>query len=84
MKGKTQLYSSDNKLNSWLPPKKAAQYIKEQNPYTSITEYAIRGFIKQGFPCAKINSKCWINVDTFDKDLMEHSRKNSIQTRTVS
>ena len=64
-------------MNCWLPPKRAIQYIKEQNPNTSITEYSIRSLIKIGFPCVKINSKYWINVDTFDTDLIEFSSAKS-------
>jgi hypothetical protein len=62
-------------MATWLAPKKAANYIKEQNPETMIGEKTIRDLIKQGFPCLRISTRALINVDTFEEDLKEHITK---------
>ena len=60
-------------MTTWLTAKKAAKYIKEQNPNTMIGERTIKNLIKQGFPCLKIDSRTLVNVDTFEQDLKDFS-----------
>lgn len=62
-------------METWLAPKKAAQYIKEHNPGTMIGERTLRLLIKNGFPCLHIDSRTLINVSTFESDLAEYTKK---------
>lgn len=65
-------------MSTWLAPQKAAKYLKERNPETMIGEKTIRTLIKNGFPCVSIESRTLINVDTFDQDLIEFSKKKTV------
>ena len=69
-------------MATWLAPKKAAAYIKEQNPATMIGEKTIRDLIKQGFPCLKISTRSLINVDSFEEDLKAHIEPTNSATET--
>lgn len=64
-------------MTTWLAPKKAAKYIKQQNPNTMIGEKTIRTLIANGFPHIKIESRFLINMDTFDDDLIKFSKSKS-------
>jgi hypothetical protein len=66
-------------MTNWLSPRKAAQFIKEQNPNSSIGETTLRSLLKDGFPCIQIASKSLINMDTFDEDLITFSHKQENQ-----
>lgn len=65
----------DNKISSWMSPKRAAQYIRKQNPNTMIGEHTIRALIKQGFPCVQIGNRYLVNVDSFEIDIQNFSKK---------
>lgn len=58
----------------WLAPKKAAKYLKEQNPESMIGETTLRTLAKNGFPCLSIESMTLINVTTFEMDLEEFAK----------
>ena len=62
-------------MTNWLSPRKASQFIKEQNPNSPIGETTLRALLKDGFPCIQIASKSLINMDTFDEDLIIFSHK---------
>ena len=64
--------------DTWLTPKKAAMEIKRRNPQTMIGEKFIRGICDNGFPCIPRGNRKYINVDTFDEDLIEYSRKKTV------
>lgn len=71
-------------LANWLPPKKAAQYLKEQrkiNPKTvTMGEKAIRTLIENGFPHIALGVKELIDVDNFQKNLDEFSKRQHTQS----
>ncbi len=67
-------------METWLAPKKAAQYIKEHNPYTMIGERTLRILIKNGFPCLHIDSRTLINISTFESDLVEYIKSHPTKT----
>lgn len=71
-------------METWLAPKKAAQYIKDHNPCTMIGERTLRILIKNGFPCLHIDSRTLINISTFENDLAEYIKNkptNTLPTR---
>jgi len=65
-------------MATWLVPQKAAKYIKEHDPSTMIGENTLRTLAKNGFPCLKIDSRTLINVDSFETDLSEYARLQSL------
>ncbi|HBR08769.1 MAG TPA: hypothetical protein DD735_07755 [Clostridiales bacterium] len=62
---------------NWMVAAKAAKYIKDKNPQTMIGERTIRMLTKNGFPCLKIDSRWLINVDTFEEDLINYSKRQA-------
>lgn len=66
-------------MATWLVPKKAAAYIKQNSPESMVGERTLRNLIKQGFPCIKIDSRTLINIETFDEDIRQFALRNSIQ-----
>ena len=61
--------------DTWITPKKAAQELKRRNPSSMIGEKLIRGICDNGFPHLKRGNRKYINVDTFNEDLIEYSRR---------
>lgn len=59
-------------MATWLPPKKAAMYFKEKDPNTEIKESTIRTLIKDGFPHFTANTRCFIDVDKFDENMINY------------
>lgn len=65
--------------DTWLTPKKAAIELKRRNPQTMIGEKFIRGICEHGFPYIPQGNRKYINVDTFDEDLIEYSRRKTAE-----
>lgn len=61
-------------MATWVTPKRAAEILLEKDPNTPIKEKTIRRLISEGFPCLKFTSRCLLNMDTFEQDLIEFSK----------
>lgn len=71
-------YKRGTRMNdTWLTPKKAAMELKRRNPQTMIGEKFIRGICEKGFPHIPRGNRKYINIDTFDEDLINYSRKRT-------
>ena len=63
-------------MQNWLTPKKAAEYLRNQNPETAFGETTIRTLLKQGFPHIRIGSRCLLNMDSFGEDLQRYCEEH--------
>lgn len=71
-------YDNKKSADTWLTPKKAIKELRTRNCNTMIGEKTLRTLIRNGFPSISIGNRSYINIDTFNEDLVYFSKKKDV------